>query len=162
VLVDLRGPHPVEPRPPRQARDRHPDIGGVVEQDGGGVGVLADLLPNAATAPSRVRVAKLMATWQLSRIRVGIASPVAAESTASPASGAEPREVTHVTLSRDIRTANTKGTFLIDFVNREHLTTFVATKVLPFAEGVADRVSKDPIAFRKRDMPPDLGSPLFR
>jgi hypothetical protein len=33
--------------------------------------------PNAATAPSRVRVAKLMATWQLSRIRVGMASPVA-------------------------------------------------------------------------------------
>ena len=39
--------------------------------------MLADLSPNAATAPSMVRVAKLIATWQLSRIRVGIASPVA-------------------------------------------------------------------------------------
>jgi hypothetical protein len=39
--------------------------------------MLADLLPNAATAPSTVRVAKEMATWQLSRIRVGMASPVA-------------------------------------------------------------------------------------
>jgi hypothetical protein len=33
--------------------------------------------PNAATAPSTVRVAKEMATWQLSRMRVGMASPVA-------------------------------------------------------------------------------------
>ena len=33
--------------------------------------------PSAATAPSMVRVAKEMATWQLSRIRVGMASPVA-------------------------------------------------------------------------------------
>jgi hypothetical protein len=39
--------------------------------------VLADLLPNAATAPSTVRVANEIATWQLSRMRVGIASPVA-------------------------------------------------------------------------------------
>ena len=31
--------------------------------------------PNAATAPSTVRVAKLIATWQLSRIWVGIGVP---------------------------------------------------------------------------------------
>ena len=45
VVIDLRRPHPVEPGPAGQAGDRHPDIGRVIQQDRGGVGVLADLLP---------------------------------------------------------------------------------------------------------------------
>ena len=77
VVIHLGGPHPLEPGAAGQAGHGHPDIARVVEQDRGGVGMLADLLAKAATAPSTVRVAKLMATWQLSRIRVGMASPVA-------------------------------------------------------------------------------------
>jgi hypothetical protein len=45
VVVDLRDPHAVEARPARQAGHSHADTGGVVEQDRGGVGMLADLLP---------------------------------------------------------------------------------------------------------------------
>ena len=45
VVVDLRRPDPVEPGPAGQAGHGHPDIGRVIQQDRGGVGVLADLLP---------------------------------------------------------------------------------------------------------------------
>jgi hypothetical protein len=45
VVIDLRRSHPMEPRPPRQTRHGHPDIGRVIQQDRRGVGVLANLLP---------------------------------------------------------------------------------------------------------------------
>jgi hypothetical protein len=41
----------VEARPARQAGDRHPDIGRVIQQHRGGVGMLADLLPQRRHRP---------------------------------------------------------------------------------------------------------------
>jgi hypothetical protein len=51
VVIDLGRADPLEPGPPRQAGDRHADVGGVVEQDRGGVGVLADLLAQGGHGP---------------------------------------------------------------------------------------------------------------
>jgi hypothetical protein len=50
-VTDLRGPDPVESRPAGQAGHGHPDIGRVVEQHRGGVGMLADLLPQGRHRP---------------------------------------------------------------------------------------------------------------
>jgi hypothetical protein len=51
VVIDERGPHPVEPRAAGQAGHRHPDIGRVIQQDRGDVGMLADLLPQRRHRP---------------------------------------------------------------------------------------------------------------
>jgi hypothetical protein len=41
----------MEPRPARQTGHRHPHVGGIVEQDWGDLGVLADLLPQRGHGP---------------------------------------------------------------------------------------------------------------
>jgi hypothetical protein len=51
MVVHLRRPHPMEPGPTGQAGHGHPDVGRVIQQDRGGVGVLADLLPQRGHGP---------------------------------------------------------------------------------------------------------------
>jgi hypothetical protein len=52
-----------------------------------------------------------------------------------------PKEVSHVTLLREIRTESTNGHFIIDFVTKEGLTPFVQERVGSFVQTVVRRVS---------------------
>jgi hypothetical protein len=55
-----------------------------------------------------------------------------------------PKEVSHVTLLREIRTKNTHGYFMIDFVTKEGLSSFVQDKVDSFVQAVVQRVISAP------------------
>jgi hypothetical protein len=55
-----------------------------------------------------------------------------------------PKEVSHVILLREIRTVNTSGHFMIDFVTKDGLSSFVQNKVQPFVEAVVQRVASLP------------------
>jgi hypothetical protein len=55
-----------------------------------------------------------------------------------------PKEVSHVILLREIRTMNTSGHFMIDFVTKDGLSSFVQNKVQPFVEAVVQRVASLP------------------
>jgi hypothetical protein len=55
-----------------------------------------------------------------------------------------PKEVSHVILLREIRTANTSGHFMIDVVTKEGLSSFVQDKVRPFVEAVRQQAASLP------------------
>jgi hypothetical protein len=67
-----------------------------------------------------------------------------------------PKEVSHVTLLREIRTRNTNGHFMIDFVTKDGLSSFVQKRVHSFVQAVVRRViSAPPHYFHSRRHPPE-------
>lgn len=50
----------------------------------------------------------------------------------------------HVTFVRELRTGTVSGFFMVDFVTKDHLSTFVADCVLPFARAVATACDSQP------------------